>query len=64
MVATTTTIFTSNKKMIAEAVGITIGLGLGLTGIAATAFYYWKRRRQRLAEISIGEAKSEWSRDG
>jgi len=54
----------SKKTMVAEGVGITIGLGVGLTAIAVALFYYWKRRKQRLEDVGIEEAKSEWSREG
>jgi hypothetical protein len=55
---------TTSKTKIAEGVGITIGLGGGLTAIAVALFYYWKRRKQRLEDVGIEEAKSEWSREG
>lgn len=56
------TVEPNTKRMIAEAVGITLGLGLGLTAVAVAVFYHWKRRKQRLEDVGIDEAKSEWSK--
>ncbi|KDR80894.1 hypothetical protein GALMADRAFT_1113777 [Galerina marginata CBS 339.88] len=52
-----------NRKMIAEAVGLTVGLGLGLTAVALLALYYWKRRRQREMDVSMEETRSGWNRE-
>ncbi|KAF9479569.1 hypothetical protein BDN70DRAFT_806792 [Pholiota conissans] len=52
----------SNHKRIAEAVGITVGISLGLTAIASAAFYFWRRRRRR--RLSRREVQSEWRNAG
>uniref|UniRef100_A0A8H7XUJ2 Mid2 domain-containing protein n=2 Tax=Psilocybe cubensis TaxID=181762 RepID=A0A8H7XUJ2_PSICU len=59
----TTSTFTahSNKKMIAQAVGLTVGLGLGLTAVAVMAFYYWRRRRRQHDAVSMQDARSGWT---
>ncbi|KIM39657.1 hypothetical protein M413DRAFT_447121 [Hebeloma cylindrosporum] len=56
----------SNKTMVAEAVGITVGLGLGLTAFAAVGFWYWnvKRRKERLKRTTMEETSSGWRSDG
>jgi len=38
----------AHHAQIAEALGIVIGLGVGLTLIAGASFYWWRRRRRRL----------------
>jgi len=53
----------SKKTKIAQAVGITVGLGFGLTALAVAGFYYWKRRKQRSENVGIERAKSEWRSD-
>ncbi|KAF8972719.1 hypothetical protein BDZ97DRAFT_1605360, partial [Flammula alnicola] len=35
----------SKNKKVAEAVGLTVGLGLGLTALSTVGLYCWKRRR-------------------
>ncbi|KAF8202346.1 hypothetical protein BJ912DRAFT_439058 [Pholiota molesta] len=53
----------SKRKQIAEAVGLTLGISLGLTAIAAAAFYFWKRRRQRRRRRSLQarhETQPDW----
>ncbi|PPQ99243.1 hypothetical protein CVT26_014099 [Gymnopilus dilepis] len=51
---------TSRRKMIAEAVGLTLGLGLGLTVIAVLSFMYWKRRRHREVNVPMEDTQSGW----
>ncbi|KAF6761829.1 hypothetical protein DFP72DRAFT_1062037 [Ephemerocybe angulata] len=46
----TPTTSSNRHRMIAQAVGITVGLGLGLTAILVAAFFYWKKRR-RIARL-------------
>ncbi|PPQ63126.1 hypothetical protein CVT24_005837 [Panaeolus cyanescens] len=62
----------SRKAFVAMAVGITVGLGLGLTAVALLFFVIWKRRRRRNTlsdenfgppETRMAESRSEW-RDG
>ncbi|KAF7356966.1 hypothetical protein MVEN_01032800 [Mycena venus] len=36
----------AHRAQIAEALGLVLGLGVGLTLIAGAAFYWWKRRRR------------------
>lgn len=57
---TTTVPKPSRRKKVAEGVGITLGLALGLTAIAVVLFYCRKSRQQRLRD---GEIKSEWRGD-
>ncbi|KAF4611122.1 hypothetical protein D9613_007176 [Agrocybe pediades] len=54
----------TSKKMIAEAVGLTVGLGLGLTIVATLIFYYWRRRRRREADVPMEATRSGWSGRG
>ncbi|KAJ3755819.1 hypothetical protein EV360DRAFT_49055 [Lentinula raphanica] len=37
----------NHKQLVADAVGFTVGLGLGLTLITALVYYIWRRRRRR-----------------
>ncbi|KAJ6561149.1 hypothetical protein DFH09DRAFT_1316266 [Mycena vulgaris] len=38
----------AHRTEIAEAIGLVLGLGIGLTLIAGATFYWWRRRRRRL----------------
>jgi len=49
----------SRKKLIAHAVGITLGVGLGLTLVLAVLFYLYRKRRRRRAEA---DAQLTWTR--
>ncbi|KAJ3983264.1 hypothetical protein F5890DRAFT_210530 [Lentinula detonsa] len=40
----------SHKQLVADAVGLTVGLGLGLTLVTSLGYYTWKRRRRRRDE--------------
>ncbi|KAF9528905.1 hypothetical protein CPB83DRAFT_853404 [Crepidotus variabilis] len=54
----------ASKTMIGQAVGLTVGLGLGLTLITIAIFLWWRRRRRKedelLDKVSVAEARSEW----
>ena len=45
---------TSKNMMIAQAIGITVGISLGLTALAALAFYCWKRWRPQKVDERTG----------
>ena len=45
---------TSKNVMIAQAIGITVGISLGLTALAALAFYCWKRWRPQKIDERTG----------
>ncbi|KAJ4474928.1 hypothetical protein J3R30DRAFT_3295208 [Lentinula aciculospora] len=47
----------THKQLVADAVGLTVGLGLGLTLITSLGYYTWKRRRRR-------QEDSEWRNTG
>jgi len=49
----------AQRTLIAEAVGITIGLSFGLTAVAVLAYIFWRRRRRRRPP---GDSDSEASR--
>ncbi|KJA28216.1 hypothetical protein HYPSUDRAFT_809084 [Hypholoma sublateritium FD-334 SS-4] len=61
---TTPTSGSAKRKRIAEAVGLTVGLGLGLTLLFSGTFYYWKRQRRDIHNDSIRNPHSEWTRTG
>ncbi|KAH0583087.1 hypothetical protein H2248_010973 [Termitomyces sp. 'cryptogamus'] len=49
-----------HHMLVVEAVGITIGLSLGLTVVAVLGYLYWRRRRRRRPpEDCEGEATSQ-----
>ncbi|KAJ3807948.1 hypothetical protein F5876DRAFT_47061 [Lentinula aff. lateritia] len=45
----------SHKQLVTDAVGLTVGLGIGLTLVASLGYYTWKRRRRR-------QGDPEWRR--
>ncbi|KIK05732.1 hypothetical protein K443DRAFT_3723 [Laccaria amethystina LaAM-08-1] len=45
---------TSKNVMIAQAIGITVGISLGLTALAALAFYCWRRWRPQKIDERTG----------
>jgi len=45
----------SHKQLVADAVGLTVGLGIGLTLVTLLGFYTWKRRRRRPNVVADGE---------
>ncbi|KAJ3881598.1 hypothetical protein F5051DRAFT_425713 [Lentinula edodes] len=47
----------SHKQLVTDAVGLTVGLGLGLTLVASLGYYTWKRRRRR-------QGDAEWQHSG
>ncbi|KAF5379405.1 hypothetical protein D9615_006494 [Tricholomella constricta] len=49
----------SNRRLIAQAVGITLGLSLGLTTVAVLLYVFWRHRRRRRPP---GDSDSETSR--
>ncbi|KAF5338029.1 hypothetical protein D9758_014266 [Tetrapyrgos nigripes] len=48
---------TSRKRLVADAVGLTVGLGLGLTAVAVGVYLIWRRRKRKSAE----DVESRWS---
>ncbi len=54
----------AKRKRIAEAVGLTVGLGLGLTFLLSGAFYYWKRQRRHPDNDTLRNPHAEWTRTG
>ncbi|KAG7096355.1 hypothetical protein E1B28_003799 [Marasmius oreades] len=66
----TTTSDNTKKKLVAHAVGLTIGLGLGLTAVACVIYMLWRRRRRKQREDSMvaggtidHASASRWNRE-